>query len=94
VPDTHTLFESATLTLEPVRMLLGGKSSQAIRNRVSAGTFPHPTSDEVWPIDEKVDGLGAPKMHQAARNPRRYAHSVQSIIGAIQMEYAPCSIML
>jgi len=64
-----------------------------IGNRVSAGTFPRPTSDGVWLIDEKTNNLGAPEMHQMTRQPRNYANSVQSIKGAIQMEYAPFSII-
>jgi hypothetical protein len=50
-------FESTTLTLEQVRVLLGGKASQTIRNRVSAGKFPRPTEDGVWLIQDVADYL-------------------------------------
>jgi len=87
-------FESATRSIEQICELLTGKSQQTIRNRVSAGTFPRPTSDGVWPIDDKADNLDAPEMHPMARKPRNYAISVQSIIGAVQMEYASFSIKI
>jgi hypothetical protein len=58
-------FESATLSMEQTCELTG-ISQQTIRNRVSAGTFPRPTSDEVWLIGDKADNLDAPEMHQMA----------------------------
>ncbi len=39
-------FESATLSIEQICELTG-KAQQTIGNRVSAGTFPRPTSDGV-----------------------------------------------
>lgn len=50
-------FGSVTLTLGQVCQLLGGKSAQTIRNRVSAGKFPRPTSDGVWLIQDIADYL-------------------------------------
>lgn len=38
----------ATMTLEQVCELLAGKAKQTIRNCVSRGTFPRPTSDGIW----------------------------------------------
>jgi hypothetical protein len=59
-------------------------SNDYIVERVSAGTFPRPTSDRVWLIDDKADNLDAPEMHPMAGKPRSNAISVQSIIGATQ----------
>ena len=59
----------------------------------SAETFPRPTSNGVWLIDDIADNLDAPEMHQMARKPHSYAISAQFIIWTIQMEYAPFSIM-
>lgn len=50
-------FETTTLTLDQVRALLGGKAAQTIRNRVSAGRFPRPTTDGVWMIQDVADYL-------------------------------------
>jgi hypothetical protein len=53
---------------------------------------PRPTSDGVWLVDDKATIFIAPEMHQMVGKPRSYAISVQSIIGAIQIEYAALSI--
>lgn len=44
-------FDSVTLTLGQVADLLD-KAPQTIRNRVSAGTFPRPTADGVWRVQD------------------------------------------
>lgn len=44
-------FESATLTIDQIAKLIA-KAPQTIRNRVSAGTFPRPTADGVWLIED------------------------------------------
>ena len=49
-------FESATLTLDQVARLIG-KANQTVRNRVSAGTFPRPTSAGVWMVQDVADYL-------------------------------------
>lgn len=59
-------FGSTTLTMSQVRELLGGKAVQTIRNRVSAGTFPRPTSDGVWLVQDVADYLDSTKNAPAA----------------------------
>jgi len=54
-------FGSVTLTMEQVRQLLGGLAVQTIRNRVSAGKFPRPTSDGVWLVQDVADYLDRSK---------------------------------
>ena len=44
-------FNSVTLTLSQVAELLD-KKPQTIRNRVSLGTFPRPTADGVWRVQD------------------------------------------
>lgn len=44
-------FNSVTLTLSQVAGLLD-KRPQTIRNRVSLGTFPRPTADGVWRVQD------------------------------------------
>lgn len=50
-------FGGVTLTMEQVRQLLGGLAVQTIRNRVSAGKFPRPTSDGVWLVQDVAEYL-------------------------------------
>jgi hypothetical protein len=63
-------FNSATLTLEQVCIVLGGKAKQTVRNRVAAGKFPRPTSDGVWRVQDiadYIDGtVSAPSTPKAA----------------------------
>jgi hypothetical protein len=54
-------FDSVTLTMDQVRALLGGLAVQTIRNRVSAGKFPRPTSDGVWLVQDVADYLDRSK---------------------------------
>jgi hypothetical protein len=54
-------FDSVTLTMAQVRELLGGLAVQTIRNRVSAGKFPRPTSDGVWLVQDVADYLDRSK---------------------------------
>lgn len=49
-------FNSATLTIDQVCKLLD-KAPQTIRNRVSRGTFPRPTADGVWRVQDVADYL-------------------------------------
>jgi len=58
----------------------------------SAEAFPRPASDGVWLIDGIENNPDAPEMRQMARIPNKYALSVQSIIGAMRIEYAAFSI--
>lgn len=44
-------FNSVTLTLSQVAELFD-KKPQTIRNRVSLGTFPRPTADGVWRVQD------------------------------------------
>lgn len=62
-------FESATLTLEQICRLTD-KRPQTIRNRVSAGKFPRPTSDGVWMIQDVAAYLDSTK---AAPEPLKVA---------------------
>ena len=48
-------FNSATLTIEQVCAVLGGKAKQTVRNRVAAGKFPRPTADGVWRVQDVAD---------------------------------------
>jgi predicted DNA-binding transcriptional regulator AlpA len=63
-------FNSATLTIDQVCALLGGKAKQTVRNRVSRGTFPRPTADGIWRVQDVADYLdstaSAPSRLQAA----------------------------
>lgn len=54
-------FESATLTISQVAQVIG-KAEQTIRNRVSAGTFPRPTADGVWMIEDIADYLDSTRV--------------------------------
>ena len=59
-------FESATLTLDQVARLIG-KANQTVRNRVSAGTFPRPTSDGVWMVQDVADYLDRTRIGPAGQ---------------------------
>lgn len=48
-------FETATLNMNQVRELLGGRAEQTIRNKVSRGEFPRPTKDGVWRVQDVAD---------------------------------------
>ncbi len=61
-------FGSATLTIDQVRTLLGGKAAKTIFNRVSAGTFPRPTIDGVWLVQDVADYLDRSKSAPHTRN--------------------------
>jgi predicted DNA-binding transcriptional regulator AlpA len=58
-------FESATLTIDQVAKLVD-KAPQTIRNRVSAGTFPRPTADGVWLIEDVAAYIDSTRVAPAA----------------------------
>lgn len=76
-------FESATLTIDQVRVVLGGKAAQTIRNRVSAGTFPRPTEDGIWMIQDVADWLDAQKVSACAPMERTSAAFPESLKGTV-----------
>jgi predicted DNA-binding transcriptional regulator AlpA len=47
-------YDSVTLTLRQVCDLLD-KRPQTIRNRMALGTFPQPTEDEIWRVQDVAD---------------------------------------
>jgi predicted DNA-binding transcriptional regulator AlpA len=62
-------YDSVTLTMSQICDLLE-KKPQTIRNRVSLGTFPKPTEDGVWRVQDVAEYLdrtaGAPQARDAA----------------------------